>query len=91
MWISAMYTTHKVFLVLTNVRYSKLCSSVMLVTFTAASTSVRTAYTSDSQTGVYVPPGVRTRPFRGTRKKLNNGGKGNSWAIYLQLQQIVLK
>ena len=33
-------------------------------------------YTSDSQPGVRVPPGVRTRTFRGKRKKkLNNGGK----------------
>jgi len=32
-------------------------------------------YISDSQPGVGVLPGVRTRTFRDTRKRLNNGGK----------------
>jgi hypothetical protein len=32
-------------------------------------------YSSDSQPGVRVSPGVRIRIFRGTLKKLNNGGK----------------
>jgi hypothetical protein len=39
------------------------------------SESAVSTYNSDSQPGVRVPPGVRTRTFSGTRKKLNNGGK----------------
>jgi hypothetical protein len=57
-------------------------------------------YHNDSQPGVRIPPGVRTRILGGTQKKLNNGGKIHIcllslecvcvnihyWAIYLQLQ-----
>ena len=32
-------------------------------------------YTSDSQPGVHIPPGVRTRTFGDMQKKLNNGIK----------------
>ena len=36
-------------------------------------------YTSDSEPGVRVPPGVRTRKFRGKRKKITNGGKKDTY------------
>jgi len=38
-------------------------------------------YSSDSQPGVRVPPGVRTRKFRDTQKKLNNGGKRHTSTV----------
>jgi hypothetical protein len=39
-------------------------------------------YSSDSQPGVRIPPGVRTRTFRGTQKKLNYNGKKAIIGLY---------
>jgi hypothetical protein len=38
-----------------------------------------------------IPPGVRSRTFRGTRKNWITAEKGHYWVIYLQLQDINLK